>query len=268
MARQAVFRRPTMPRAVAFRGALLALSIATVSFLRYATALEPTLHQLALRLYYLPILAAGYWFGPAGGLVLAAVSSFFYVRHVVEAVPGADTSRYAEITVFFLTGLCTGLLARAQRAAAARLQRAVTTLETANQALRDSHAHIRRVDRLKTLGEVAAGLAHEIRHPLASIFGALEIIEARAQTESPEAEFSRLAMTEVQRLDKLVWEFLRFARPHAPELQSMPLHDVVARVATLLGVEAERARVRLEIEPADTRAHVSIDPLQMEQVLL
>jgi signal transduction histidine kinase len=103
---------------------------------------------------------------------------------------------------------------------------------------------------------------------LASIRGALEIIEARADTDSPEAEFSRLAMSEVQRLDSLVWEFLRYARPHDPELREVPLQDVIAQVVRLLRVAAERAQVTLAVEGTGTTGEVLIDPLQFEQVLL
>jgi signal transduction histidine kinase len=164
-------------------------------------------------------------------------------------------------------GLSVGMLASAQRSVARRYQQTAATLESANRELRESHEHIRRIDRLKTLGEVATGLAHEIRHPLASIGGALEIIESRSLEGSPEGEFSRLAMAEVRRLDGLVWEFLKYARPHDPELRAMPLHEVVAQVVMLLRVEAERARVALEVEQ-QSPIEVAIDPLQIEQVLL
>ena len=127
---------------------------------------------------------------------------------------------------------------------------------------------LQRADRLKTLGEVAAGLAHEIRHPLASIRGALEIIDERSRPDSPEAEFSRLAMGEVQRLDNLVWEFLRYARPHEPDLRPTSLHDVVERVVALLRIEAERAGVMLDVDRPAPMPDAWIDALQIEQVLL
>jgi len=262
-------RRPTASTARLLRIAAIAGSLAAISYLRYTTGSSSTiLHELSLRLYYVPILVGAYWYGPVGGVLIAVISSVIYVRHFQTVASAFDASRYAEVLVFYLIALVVGMLANAQRRVTLSFQEAAATLALANRELRESHEQIRRIDRLKTLGEVAAGLAHEIRHPLASILGALEIIEARARADSPETEFSRLAMAQVRRLDKLVWEFLRFARPHAPELRSMPLHDVVAQVATLLGVEADRVGVTLAVEQVETRAQVSIDPLQMEQVLL
>jgi signal transduction histidine kinase len=261
------------PRAVGYvwwRTAGLAASIVAISILRYATngPSQGFLHELSLRLYYVPILIGAYWYGVPGGLAVAFVSSIAYINHVSEIVHTFDAGRLAEVVAFHLIGVSVGMLASAQRRVAVGYQTLAATLEHANAGLRESHEQIRRMDRLRTLGEVATGLAHEIRHPLASIGGAIEIIEARAQAGSPEAEFSRLAMKEVQRLDLLVWEFLRYARPHEPELRTMPLDEVVAQAVTLLRVEAERARVRLDVELAAAPNELSIDPLQIEQVLL
>ena len=133
--------------------------------------------------------------------------------------PAFEAGRYAEIVVFHVIGLTVGLLATAQRRVTERYQQAVATLETANRELKDSYDQLQRADRLKTLGRGGGRFGSRIRHPLASIRGALEIIDERSQPDSPESEFSRLAMVEVQRLDDLVWEFLSYARPHQPELR-------------------------------------------------
>jgi signal transduction histidine kinase len=223
---------------------------------------------LLLRLYYIPVLVGAYWYGAFGGLLVALTCSMAYVPHLREQSPALEAGRYAEIVVFHVIGLTVGLLATAQRRVTERYQHAAETLERANLELRESSEQLQRADRLKTLGEVAAGLAHEIRHPLASIRGALEIIAERSRPGSPETEFSRLAIVEVQRLDNLVWEFLRFARPHEPDLRPTSLHDVVNRVVALLRVEAERGGVMLDVERSAPMPDASIDALQIEQVLL
>jgi signal transduction histidine kinase len=247
--------RTTTSRFWSGRTASLVASIAAISLLRYVTGPSSTLlHELSLRLYYIPILVGAYWYGVAGGLVIAVISSVAYVNRASELVATFDRGRLAEVAVFHLVAIAVGILANAQR--------------RANAKLRDSYEEIRRIDRLRTLGEVAAGLAHELRHPLASIGGALEIIEARAHADSPEAEFSRLGMSEVRRLDQLVWEFLRYARPHAPELRVTSVHAIVMQTVTLLSVEAERAEVELAIEAHTSELRARIDPLQIEQVFL
>ncbi|GAC1455797.1 MAG: ATP-binding protein [Gemmatimonadaceae bacterium] len=247
----------------------LLVAVVAISLLHdMATRSQVIWHELLLRLYYVPILIGAYWYGAVGGLLVAVASSIAYVPHVWEQTARFEASRYAEIVVFHLIGLTVGLLAAAQRRVTERYQSAAATLEDANRQLRDSYEQLERADRLKTLGEVAAGLVHEIRHPLASIRGALEIIDERSRPDSPEAEFSRLAMVEVQRLDNLVWEFLRYARPHEPDLRPTSLRDVVERVTALLGVEAERSGVMLDVDRSATMPDISIDALQIEQVLL
>jgi signal transduction histidine kinase len=263
----------------AFRGRAVASDVTRIAGLLFAIAAISVLHAttsqseviwhgLLLRLYYIPILIGAYWYGAFGGVLIAVASSMAYVPHLREQSPAFEAGRYAEIVVFHLIGLTVGLLATAQRRVTARYQMAATTLEAANRELKDSYEQLQRADRLKTLGEVAAGLAHEIRHPLASIRGALEIIDERSRPDSPEAEFSQLAMVEVSRLDHLVWEFLRYARPHEPELRSTSLHDVVERVSALLRVEAERANVTVKVERLADLPDMWIDAQQIEQVLL
>lgn len=247
----------------------LLLAVVAISFVHAETnRTEAAWHGLLLRLYYVPILVGAYWYGAFGGLLLAIASSVGYVPHLREQTSSFEAGRYAEIVVFHVIGLTVGLLATAQRRVTERYQTAAATLEQANRDLLDSYEQLRRADQLKTLGEVAAGLAHELRHPLASIRGALEIIEERSQPDSPEAEFSRLAMLEVQRLDNLVGEFLRYARPHGPNLHPTSLHDVVQRVNALLRVEAERGGVTLTVPPSDKVPDLSLDAFQIEQVLL
>jgi two-component system, NtrC family, sensor histidine kinase HydH len=249
---------------------IAALLIIVVAIrLTYSMTDEPAAIRVGvlLRLYYIPILVSAYWYGPFGGLLMAVAASVAYAPHLREN-PALEQGRFAEIVFFHVIGLVVGLLAMAQRRVTVRYQRAAATLEEANLQLRASFERLQRADRLKTLGEVAAGLAHEIRHPLASIRGALEIIDSRARPDSPEAEFSRLAMAEVQRLDHLVWEFLRYARPHEPELRPTSLHDVVLQVAALLRAQAERAGVTLNVDRQPVLPPVTLDALQIEQVLL
>jgi len=125
----------------------------------------------------------------------------------------------------------------------------------------------RRADRLSALGEIAAGLAHEIRNPLAGIKGALEIVQSRVKAGTPEAEFSGIAATEVGRLDSLVAEFLAYARPREPEFREGRLEDVIDQVLALLKPEAERASIRIERDAGLLLPFVRMDPEQSQQVI-
>lgn len=226
------------------------------------------LHVAYQDLCYAPILVAAFWFGWPGGVAAALVAGLGTITHFHEAWPGNRPfllSEYGQAVGFVIIGTVGGVLASAERRASRRHQQAVASLEAANADLRASHEQLRHADRLSSIGEIAAGLAHEIRNPLAGVKGALEIITSRAITDSPEGEFATLASREIARLDDLISEFLTYARPHDPERRETDIFDVLERVVSLISGEAERHGVVIEVYRTVVPA-VSVDSEQMAQV--
>ena len=257
-----------------WRGLGLLVAIAGISSLHYVTSpTEVVLHELYDYLCYVPIIFASYWYGVWGGIAAAALTSAFFIPHIRAAWTGNaaySASQYAQVFVFHLLGLTVGWLATTQRRLTVRYQNAVASLEQANRNLTESQEHLRRADRLSALGEIAAGLAHEIQNPLAGIKGALDIVATRVRPETPEAEFADIGRKELGRLEELVREFLAYARPHDPELRVTDVRDLVERIAVLLRPEAGKKDVRLVPEYPDTGAELALnlDPDQMTQVIL
>jgi signal transduction histidine kinase len=251
--------------------ALLA-AVAAISTLHYVTPpASPALHALYQRLYYIPVILAAYWFGVRGGLLVAVLCSLAYAPHIHVAWSQNapyTMSQYAELVVFLSLAVAVGLIATRERRLTNRYREAAESLERANRDLRASGEQLRRAERLSALGEIAAGLAHEIRNPLAGMKGALEIVAGRVRAGTPEAEFSGIAAREAQRLEGLVQEFLDYARPRPPRLRAGELPQVLRRVAGLLGPEAERAGVVLEVDAGTAPAGPRIDPEQFQQVLV
>ncbi len=248
----------------------LLAALAVVSVLHYTTPAERAwLHNIYQRLYYAPIVLGAYWFGVRGGLVTAFAAAVAYaphIRHTWSHNEPYAASQYVELVIFPSAGLLVGLLADWQRTLTRKYREAAASLEAANCELRASHEQLRRADRLSALGEIAAGLAHEIRNPLAGVKGALEIVQSRVTAGTPEAEFSGIAAREVGRLDGLVAEFLAYARPRQPELQTADLSVVIDHVIRLLTPEAERAGIRLERRADDDLPFARMDPEQIQQV--
>ncbi|MEW5982557.1 MAG: ATP-binding protein [Acidobacteriota bacterium] len=257
---------------VVFRRWIALLSgLLAVSILHYTTnPAEAWLHNIYQRLYYAPIVLGAYWFGVRGGLLTALAAALAYWPHI-HYTWGANApyaaSQYAELVIFQAAGLLVGFLADAQRRLTWQYQAAAASLEVANRDLRESQAHLMRADRLSALGEVAAGLAHEVRNPLASVEGALEIVASRVAADTPEAEFTSIARRELRRLETLLSEFLSYARPRGPELRRASLHDVIEHVVLLIKPEAERASVAVVREEAVRLPDVHMDPEQIRQVL-
>jgi len=267
---------PLAPRPTASRplgpAALLLAVILVISTLHYLTDPSHTLlHVIYQRLYYGPIIVGAYWYGIRGGLLAALATTAAYVPHIAitwSADAPYEASQYAEIVMFYAAGLLVGLLADTQRRLTARYQRAAASLERANRELRESQMQLARADRLSALGQMAAGLAHELRNPLAGVSGALEIVAEHTQDGTPQAEFAGIAQKELRRLDDLVTRFLAYARPHPPAFRLEESRQLIDRVVALLRPELERQGVSVEVDAASAWPALRVDPEQIQQVLL
>ncbi|MCS6913187.1 MAG: ATP-binding protein [Myxococcales bacterium] len=128
-------------------------------------------------------------------------------------------------------------------------------------------------DRLAALGEMAAGLAHEIRNPLGAIKGAAELVAPRPGEKLPEdaADFLQIIVEETRRLNRVVSQFLDYARPLRGELVLVDVNEVVRRTLLLLPQEARGgqnppAEIQLALMP--DLPPVRGDPEQLRQVFL
>ncbi|HEX8909033.1 MAG TPA: ATP-binding protein [Anaeromyxobacteraceae bacterium] len=128
-------------------------------------------------------------------------------------------------------------------------------------------------DRLAALGEMAAGLAHEIRNPLAAIQGAIQLLLPQGAPRQGEpipegaGEFLGIIADEVKRLNGVVTQFLDYSRPARASLAPGDVNELVSRTLALLQADLPPA-VRLTIELAPDLPRVSCDPEQLRQVFL
>jgi signal transduction histidine kinase len=125
---------------------------------------------------------------------------------------------------------------------------------------------MRERDRLAALGEMAAGLAHEIRNPLGAIKGAAQCLDPR-QLPGEEQEFVEVIVEEVNRLNGVVTAFLDYARPLKQSFVPTDLNEVISRTMKLIQNDVP-ARVTLRQELDTSIARVDGDPEQLKQVLI
>ncbi|MFN0119602.1 MAG: two-component system sensor histidine kinase NtrB [Blastocatellia bacterium] len=127
---------------------------------------------------------------------------------------------------------------------------------------------IRMQDRLAALGRVAAAIAHEIRNPLASMRGAVQVLGSEIALSDEQAQLMNIVLRESDRLDRIISDFLTYARPRRPEPSLMDLNEVLDETLTLLGfsTEVDRERHRLRAMPAPQPALVYADAGQIRQV--
>lgn len=270
--RTATFRvAPPVAREFWTRSGVVVALAAAVSVAHFATSKHHAgLHAAYEYAYYLPVLMGAYWGGALGGLTAALVCAAFYFPHIqatwADNAPYA-ASQYGELVAFHMIGGIVGVLVTRLRRSSDQAQEAAAALATKNRELVESHQHLLRAERLTALGTLAAGLAHEVRTPVAAIKGALEILASRARPGTPEAEFTDVATKELSRLGTLLEDFLAYARPRPPARVAMRLAEVAQQVHVLLSSEANRRGVRVDIQTA-TEGHLTGDPAQLTQVLL
>lgn len=197
---------------------------------------------------------------PANELLRTVVSGEDLVG---DALRAARTER--EVVLATPGGGEVPVLARSFRAG--RPPRVLVTLRDLTQLRRMQH-ELRRHERLATLGQLSAGVAHEIRNPLAGIGTSAQVLLRRFEPRDERARFARVILDEVARLDRIVTSLLQYARPRVPELRPSALETSVRRVLELSADPIARAGVQVTVEVAPRLDAVYIDPDLVEQVLL
>ena len=133
---------------------------------------------------------------------------------------------------------------------------------------RQLEAEIRRHDRLRVLGQLSAGVAHEIRNPLTGIATSTELLKGKL-ADQPELErFTKAILDEIHRLDEIIRGLLNFARPAKPQMGSCELGNVSARAVGLLNDQANKKGVTLEISDDLEHTTCTADSNQLTQVML
>ena len=132
--------------------------------------------------------------------------------------------------------------------------------------LRQMEEVVRRADRLAVVGGLAAGLAHEIRNPLASMCGSIEVLGASPGLDEQERRLMSVVRSEAERLEALVREFLSFAKPISPAFEALDGSRAVTDTVELFRQEVAERGIEL-VARAGEPVFVRADPGQLRQVL-
>jgi len=171
-------------------------------------------------IYYLPVVTAALYFGPWKTLLWTLLASAAYCSYLYPALQEyqLDEGGIAELAIrilfFFLAAGVVNRFVLQSRQQSDRYQKLAEELAETNRQLEQAQAEARRSERLVALGQLSAGLAHEIRNPLGVIKGSAEMLNEKLRGSDPLAsELAGYISGEVDRLSALVSRFLDFARP-------------------------------------------------------
>jgi signal transduction histidine kinase len=279
---------PPARRTTGWRAGLIVALVVSATVSHYGIDVRAgAVHDVLLRAYYLPIVLAGLWFGARGGLVTAAVVSLVFFPHALHGwhAPYSFAFRLIEMLMYHVIGALTGVMSSRARLAlaaekASRLEReqAYNDLRAKTRLLFEMEEQLRRSERLAALGRMSAGLAHEIRNPLASIKTSVEMLEEQAGRQegrngaSRNVDLLQVIGEETERLNRILTEFLRFARVETRHEDRPPagclVTDVLAGTVSLVRQEMDAAGIRVEHDAEQLGVAVAVSEDHLRQVLL
>jgi signal transduction histidine kinase len=224
---------PNIPYFFSPQGA--AVSFAVKLVLCYA--LIDQTNGIASSYYWLlliPVMSAATTFGLLGTMISICVGSGLYLWFMVFLTPDQyiDAEGWKELALHLIAlpivGFWTHQLAEAKRVEARRYQIAAEQLAEANENLQKAEAAATRSERLAALGQLSAGLAHELRNPLGTMKASAEMLLQNVPSDNAIAcEMAQFISSEVDRTDSLITRFLDFARPLALRSERADVGQVI-----------------------------------------
>lgn len=235
--------------------------IALTVGIHYGWLIEPFfghvhwIHAAHGRFCYVPIVIAAAWFGLRGGLLTAAVITIAVLPYVLgsELATHARVDEFIEIVFYFAIALLAGGLVEREFRARTRAEEMRLQLE--------------RSQKMSLVGQIAAGMAHEIKNPLASIKGAVEILSDDSVPIADRDEFKSIVFKEVKRINTSVSDFLEFARPSETKMTSVNLSEIVRSSLKQVQTQAGTRNISLSGEIEDPLV-VTADGEKIHQVVL
>jgi two-component system sensor histidine kinase HydH len=226
-------------------------------------------------IYFVPVVTAALYCGPWMTLLWTLIASAAYCSYLYPAMQEYDLTPEAfgllglRVLFFFLAAMVVNRFSQQSQHQTQLYRDLAERLAETNRRLELAQAEARRSERLAALGQLSAGLAHEIRNPLGVIKGSAEMLTQKLQaSDELSRELAGYISTEVNRLSALVTEFLDFARPLHAQLQPADLIKVLDRVIEIVVFRWTGKPVQVERNYAADLPLIPLDESLCEQAFL
>lgn len=274
------------PRHVQWGIILMSLVVITIIHNGVHLTSAPFVMILMQKLYFIPVILAGFWSGLRGGFFVAAIAALLYPHHGhMASMPGNhamhgmqvqsdtaffDAGQSSDMILLFIVAIMTGWLRNLLQQELIKHKKTAEQRDQALQETRRSFELVRRSEHLASLGQMAAGIAHEVRNPLTGMQGAVDILKRSGPEEHERRQLllERL-QTSIAHMDELTRHFLEFAKPPESDMQDVQPNLLITQAVQLLKPQAEKSGLQLHAEiPDSSRDSIHADREQIRQVLI
>lgn len=230
-----------------------------------------TIDSVYYLIFLIPIISAATMLNALGVFLVTALSALAYFSfllpvfidwNVYQMPAGLISVMFLRVSFYTIVAFVVYEQAKAKREEMRRTEEAAERLAESNRNLRQAQTSLRRSERLAALGQLTAGLAHELRNPLGTIKGSAEMLRKETVQSRPEvmSEMAGYIGSEVDRMNGLVSSFLDFARPLQARPVQAELASVIDEVVRQQADYAARCKVTVLVEVKDGAITFAFDP--------
>ncbi|MBT9173677.1 MAG: Sporulation kinase E [Syntrophomonadaceae bacterium] len=219
--------------------------------------------HLLLYLFFALIYTNTLFNGFLSGILFASMSSLLAVYVLLAESSSSSLLSTAKlqvfpfVTLYYLTAIITDWFRQTINKLRMQIQENERLCQQARQ-----------MEKLALAGEIAAGIAHEIRNPLTVIQGYIQLLQKSTADTSRDSETYLVILEEIQRTNAIISDFLRFSRPDQPHVSMVQINELVENAAALLYGETLRKNVRFHLYPDPALPPLLLDKDQIIQVFL
>ncbi|NQT63726.1 MAG: GHKL domain-containing protein [Candidatus Marinimicrobia bacterium] len=258
---------------------VIVISTILISYFHFTTPPdEGHIHLILMQFYLIPILIGAVQFGVIGGFGTAIVISVIVAPHIIfQWIGGAQHHLlgYLQIAIYnaigYLTGLKSQLEMKARNhlaATADQLTQTLTTLEKQSEEMAELEEQVSHSERLSVIGELMASLAHELRNPLASIRGSVDILKKELSEHEKRGEFFQILVNETERMSGVVENYLALARRSKGVEVEYDIIEIIRNTSLLLASRGRRDQIIIKCNLPEEPLVIMGDPNDLRQILV